>query len=305
MFARLYLICFALSCLLCIAVAKESNDDWTEVYNAVYATNGDPIEPAKTRELLRRLAKIYEHEEDADLMRKNIAALIEASDLDERKCTTDGIISLNELIESSKIYTLNLVPYLKDCRRKFYSFCEETFEDELQESVSPLSSTEKLKINLLRQSVADSLDESLDIDKDYASIPRESMEAGLLSFIEQQTKTTVDEADKADGQDAKISKPEFLREFEGRIVNLCERVTWAVDHKLELLMDDQELVNIMDSDILNWMTNWRLCRDIRQDMINIASETYELIGKSKSLAKQGRKRDVIRRALKARLHHSR
>lgn len=265
------------------------------MYNKVYATQGQSIGPTKTADLLRRLMKIYEDEPDADLMRKDLRSLIEVGNIDETKCDKNTVMSINELMQSFKMYSVNLVPYLKHCKNELYSSCEEIFEDELEESIYSLSRPERIKILLLRRGVSESIDESLNVDKQYQLIPRSAIEEGIITYMEQHTKLI----NAVDESDVKISKDKFLNEFENWVVNLCERVTWAIDHKVELFMDDEELVEKMDQKTLTWMTNWRLCRDIQRNMIDIASETYELIGKEpERLRRVGSKRKALMSLLK-------
>lgn len=293
--ARLFPFCMLQLCLFCLTIASGQEGDWTEIYNKVYATQGESLEPETTADLLRRLLKVYEDEPDAALMRKNLRSLIEAGNIDETKCDKNTIMSLNELIQSYKMYSVNLMPYLKHCKDDLYYTCEEIFEDELEESINSLDKQERIKILLLRKSVSESIDESLDVDKQYLSIPRSSIEEGIITYMEPITRLI----NPADESDVKISKDKFINAFENWVVNLCERVTWAIDAKIGLFMDDEELVGRMDKKTLTWMTNWRLCRDVQRDMVNIASETYELIGREpEKPSKVGRKRKALLRLMK-------
>lgn len=91
----------------------------------LYANTGKPILPKRTLELLKRLEVLYScsKAETSRTKQVELLALIEAAEAEPLKCKEESYANLESLISKYARASLNLVPYLKNCRYRLRQVC--------------------------------------------------------------------------------------------------------------------------------------------------------------------------------------
>lgn len=91
----------------------------------LYANTGKPILPKRTLELLKRLEVLYScsKAETSRAKQEELLNLIEAAEISPLKCKEESFANLESLISKYAYASLNMVPYLKNCRYRLRQVC--------------------------------------------------------------------------------------------------------------------------------------------------------------------------------------
>lgn len=136
-----------------IGTDKEFNDGIAYVWTD---QEDHKMELGQFAALLKRMAQILELPENRPYLTEEsemykykelLNDFVEASQLDSSKCTTDQFEELQALMDQTKDFTANLVPYLSDCYKKRLSFCLQN-KDSTGEKVPTKEKTRTKKFGL-------------------------------------------------------------------------------------------------------------------------------------------------------------
>jgi len=249
----------------------------------VFAREGDPIEPEKTLVLLNQL-EAASSDKLTNSRRRRIKALSEASKLDPTKCRLVNYLQLNFLFSYNSPFATNIIPYLKFCKRNFFSFCKQNFIDQAQEAIAKLSADERANAAELVRRIVKTSDEIYD---PYFFVPRTSIVSGTIGFIEEQTgpMNYRQRLGKKKGRD------EIERIVGEKVGDLCDNVRFQLESLVFLL--DEDFVDQLDTSTRDWLVRAKVCREIVNKFDVVMDEIHVVLKKSypkprKSLFKLGR-----------------
>lgn len=121
-----HLIFLVVALQLAVYVAA-NEEDWEKVFGL----QGEPMEPKKTRDVLKKLNSYYSSKKGKHAFERKlqIRFLIEAGKVSVNKCNQEPEEEDNSLCESFADYQLNIVPYLKYYRQRQVDLCKLVTED--------------------------------------------------------------------------------------------------------------------------------------------------------------------------------
>lgn len=266
----LFALISILNLVSCNVTKKE--DDWKETHSQVYATTGGHLDPTKTYELLEILENIYaDRTDDGSIGRaQRVGKLLSVARLTVADCNWEHFHVFDELIRYNRMYSVNVVPYLKHYRRKWASMCDEQLDSLLRQEVVHLSGEQRTKMTSLRQHVVIS-NNGLNV-ANYVS--KLNLKEGITDYIEQESGPF----EAAILRKSKFGFKEVARRFETHVLRLCESITVELEPTMKVYMslkDDKIIVKRMSHFLLEWLTNVNVCEDILSKKDEICWAAYK------------------------------
>lgn len=143
---------------------EEYEAKWTKLHYKVFDIKGLDMEPDETLEVLKELDKLYRGRKDEDTLkrRSRLIPIISVSEVKKEKCNREDFEAQDELIRFNSPFQLNIVPYLREFRRKQRRFCQEYFHEHFQEAIGKLPPNDHELIDKLMDHISKALSQRWD-----------------------------------------------------------------------------------------------------------------------------------------------
>lgn len=271
------------------AQIDQPEDLYQQIFGFSTAKSPLPVlEPGETLKLLKHLQDFYKSRDDKISQERKIQIdeLVAESGFDSNSCKRTSLANWGHL---AKIYenSGNLSPYLEYIRHEHFAFCQREFDSSLHGSLSRLTEEQIAQIKQFRALVQ--AKNCRPIDDPYTVINTGPVAEAVLAFMQINNHFSLHGLAQ-EFKDKKTGKSSFSREIENVIGDLCRAISREFDTKIEIssfYTRYADLVDKMNEDTKNWITNARICRvysDNMSDVVTKAFDLYKSGSKSKSLS---------------------
>lgn len=255
------------------SVSGQSDEGWKEIHYKIYATTGKPIEPTKTRLLMQQLVDMYTNQQDEATLKRyeKLAPLLEVSNISRDKCHVDILEKQDKLLIYEAMYSINVVPYLRYYRREQFKTCILDFVQEIEWSLENIDEKTIEKMRLLRESIEQVW--QMKVESPNIHVPPVILQKGVLEFMKKD-----DSFDPDQVVQHKTRKIEFEYSFSDLVVKICSKIVPEFKPIMTLMGSfryDKLVVSAMDSKTNEWIANYEICDDIRNNSYVLYIDTYE------------------------------
>lgn len=261
-----------ISCLNAVAA-----DDWDQLYQRLYQTDGNQLDPSETLEILNNLNKIPAEQSGAtDVNKKNVEILLDISQYSEPKCTRSYFHSINTLIARNESHRQTIAPYLRHHRRELFRFCQPNYETKANTDLAKLDETTLEAVKQLRQSVIQSNNGR--VEKLYDDYPQDAIVAGILSYLKAQA--AQDFVSESGVAKTTIDKQSFALVANTNLREYCNKYTAVYQPKISpgdyKIFNDDELLKSIATREMDNLVELRICLQIKPRFDQLTDSAYNL-----------------------------
>lgn len=243
-----------LLCLITVSYGAINEEEAKSIYDIAFDKRGFRrklgLPPVATLQLLVQLNDFYTQEKKTGFQAR-VDALVEVSRIQIRKCGKENSERLDKLIESNKLSTLNIIPYLNQYRERQYYLCNKIISDFLEKNYAMLSEEDRRNMDLFRVSVA-----------------KPSFKA-ILKYIE-----------KREGSLWNVSKEQFEELFDHDVKGLCQRVNAKINVRDHLGVRNffipKDFSSKMKSTTKEWLKSAQICGVYLKNINLLRPQVYDV-----------------------------
>lgn len=259
-------------------LSKETTRDAKSIYDQVFTGTGllgkskeATLLPTEVRQKLLELSELYGSSLDRTSMKTKyeIDQLIDVQNIRRDKCSPEYFAYLDRLLKQYG-KTPNILLYLQAIRARQFNTCDDFFRNQLQNSLSNLGSQKMFDMIDIHLSVKKS---GFPLEKPYSYIPKEAIVKSLAITLDKLVRSS------ANRQIQYSSVFDHENNWNYIVYDLCKDVEIEARDPLrfyEYFLNDDEDMEKMDSWIIEWLTNIRICRDVSRGGSDLREKVFKL-----------------------------
>lgn len=234
-----------------------------DLRDKLYSESENVLGPSGTLSLLKLLDEEYRAHMDEEPTKKHqaIIELLNVADLNEEKCPlfyTEYKI-LQQLL-SANVKFPNIVNYLKHYKDAMFSLCQGFLLSKLKEDIQKLPDDTEKFLELLKQSMIESSQNSQLIDRLFQISDFQSLSKGILLFMEKTSGPL-----KPSTQDGEKGSASFSEEYDSLIVKPCNVIRKQIQYSMSefsTLSHENHMLQLLDPFAKLWLQNFNVCMSI-------------------------------------------